>query len=362
MNRRTFIFAGAGVLSGETPPSRQIVVGLIGAGARGTRLLHACLADPAVRIGAVCETFEPRMFEAVAMARSRGHRTRYYRIYRDLLADGDLDAVVIATPDFWHQRMTLEALQAGKDVYVEQPLCRTWQEGVALLAAERETRQIVQVGSQLRSSRVLSPKKQRPRMVQGSANASYLRPGVLRRGGFKLRDPLNFVDWQAAAEAQVAYSPDRFLNWRFYSVYGGGCVTDLGTQMMDGIHILAGLGFPESVQANGVRSAEPDFDTAERATIMVRYREGPPVTLAIDGAAAIRQQVIAIDGDAGRIDLRQVPDATSRHLTNFFDSVRTRNAPNAPMSSAFPATLVCQMANLAMGAGRAVRWDGSRAV
>ena len=86
MNRRTFFFAGAGVLSAQTAPSRQIVVGLIGAGGRGSQLLHACLGDPAVRIGAVCETFEPRMFEAVALARSRGHRTRYYRIYRDLIA------------------------------------------------------------------------------------------------------------------------------------------------------------------------------------------------------------------------------------------------------------------------------------
>jgi predicted dehydrogenase len=368
MNRRTFIFAGAGagVLSAQPPPSRQVVVGLIGAGARGSQLLRACLADNGVRIGAVCETFEPRMFEAVALARSRGHRTRYYRIYRDLIADDDLDAVVIATPDFWHHRMTLEALTAGKDVYVEQPLCRTWQEGVELLTAESATRQIVQVGSQLRSSPVLGQGGVHPRTVEGTASASYLRPDVLRRGGFKLREPLNFVDWQAAAEAQVAYSPDRFLNWRFYSAYGGGCVTELGTRVVDGIHILAGLGFPESVQATGVQSTEPGFDTAERAAIIVRYREGPLVTLAVDGAAKVRREVIDVDGgingSAQRIDLNQGADPTGRHLAKFFASVRTRKAPNAPMSLAFPATLVCQMANLSMGAGRAVRWDGTRVV
>jgi hypothetical protein len=86
--------------------------------------------------------------------------------------------------------------------------------------------------------------------------SSYLRAGVLRRGGFKLRDPLNFPDWQAAAGAQVPYSTDLFLNWRFYSIYAGGCVTDLGCQALDGIHMLTGAAFSASVKASGARSAE----------------------------------------------------------------------------------------------------------
>ena len=126
MNRRVFLMCGSSVLAAQVPASRQIVVGLIGAGARGMELLRLLLARPDVRIGAVCETYEPRMFEAVALARAKGHSPRYYRVHRDLLSDTSLDAVVIATPDFWHCRMTLDALEFRKDVYLEQPLCRTW--------------------------------------------------------------------------------------------------------------------------------------------------------------------------------------------------------------------------------------------
>jgi predicted dehydrogenase len=114
MKRRSFLMCGAGALASQFPPSKQIVVGLIGAGRRGMQLLQTLLADVSVRIGAVCETYEPRMFEASAMARAQGHRTRYYRLYRELLSDKSIDPVMIATPDFWHYRMTIEALDEAK--------------------------------------------------------------------------------------------------------------------------------------------------------------------------------------------------------------------------------------------------------
>jgi predicted dehydrogenase len=366
MNRRIFIFTAGSSLCAQTLPSKQVVAGLIGAGARGSELLHACLADPAIRIGAVCETFEPRMFEAVALARSKGHRTRYYRLYGDLIADKDVDAVIIATPDFWHHRMTLEAIRAGKDVYVEQPLSLTWQEGVEMAAAEGESRQIVQVGSQTRSSRFWAGHEAatpgRTRLAQAQRYSDYLRPGVLRRGGFKLSDPLNFVDWQAAAATQVPYSPDRFLNWRFYLLYGGGVVSDLGCPAMDVLHMLVGLDYPVAVKASAIRSSEKGFDTPERAVLTVEY-PGMLASVSLDGAATRPDQFWSVDG--GRIVLGQEidaeePETTRRHLTNFFDSVRTRKPPNASIRGTFPATLICQMANLSIATGHTAHWDVSR--
>jgi predicted dehydrogenase len=156
MHRRFFLFtASSAALWAQASPSRQLVVGLIGAGFRGLQLLRECLSIPSIRVGAVCETYEPRMFGAVALARSKGHTTRAYRIYADLIADSDLDAVLIATPDFSHHQMAVDALRAGKHVYVEQPLCLTWQEGVELLNAEKSSRNIVQVGSQRRKQPIL---------------------------------------------------------------------------------------------------------------------------------------------------------------------------------------------------------------
>src|SRR5580658_9830731 len=190
MNRRLFIAAGASALAAATAPSGQIVVGVIGAGFRGMQLIRACLDQPPVRIGAVCETYEPRMFGAGAITRARGHRTRYYRIYRDLIADGDIDAVIIATPDFSHHMMTMEALNAGKHVYVEQPLCLTWEQGVELLKAERASSRVVQVGSQRRSSpiymeaakRMSTGELGRLQMARAYRLSNSLRAGVLKRG------------------------------------------------------------------------------------------------------------------------------------------------------------------------------------
>ena len=385
MHRRFFLFtAGAAAVSAQAPPSRQLVVGLIGAGFRGLQLLRECLAIPSIRIGAVCETYEPRMFGAVALARSKGHATRAYRIYSDLIADSDLDAVLIATPDFSHRQMTLDALRAGKHVYVEQPLCLTWQEGVALVNAEKDSRHIVQVGSQRRSSpffleaahEIGAGRIGEIRMVRANRTSSYLRPGVLQRGGAKLREPLNFPDWQAAAASKAPYSPDRFLNWRFYSMYGGGPVCDLGVHILDGIHSMAGAGFPAIVTARGVRSKVEGFDTADRAAILIEYPNGLLVSLTIDGAASAPHELSVIEGAGGRIEIdtqqargsmvRRNPDsdlhtATRRHLENFFDSIRNLDRPSAPVSLVFAATLICQMANLSITSQRPARWDSNAA-
>ena len=381
MHRRFFLFtAGAAAVFAQAPPSRQLMVGLIGAGFRGLQLLRQCLSIPFIRIGAVCETYEPRMFGAVALARSKGHATRAYRVYADLIADSDLDAVLIATPDFSHHRMTLDALRAGKHVYVEQPLCVTWQEGVELLNAEKDSRQIIQVGSQRRSSpyfremahEIWAGRIGEIRMVQATRTSSYLRPDVLRRGGAKLPEPLNFPDWQSTSATKVPYSPDRFLNWRFYSMYGGGPVCDLGVHILDGIHFLGGADFPETVTATGVPSNVEGFDAADRAAILVKYPNGLLVSLSIDGAAAATREVSVIDGATGRveIDTKQTagsillrnPDsdlqtATRKHLEDFFESIRNLDRPSGPVSLIFPATLICQMANLSITSQRAARWD-----
>ncbi|HLK63997.1 MAG TPA: Gfo/Idh/MocA family oxidoreductase [Bryobacteraceae bacterium] len=365
MNRRTFLICGSGALWAQDPPSRQIVVGLIGAGARGMQLLKILLSESSVRIGAVCETYEPRMFGAVGLARSQGHRTRYYRIYRDLLSDRSLDAVVIATPDFWHCRMTIEALEQQKAVYVEQPLCRTWQEGVAMMATQRRSQRVVQVGSQRRSSafyaELAARRNRQPAPVQrieARAASSYLLPGILKRGPTKLPEPLNFEDWQAAAETRVEYSPDRFLNWRFYSSYGGGSIADLGAPLLDGVHMVAGVSFPVTVMAHGENSKYAGFDTAERAKVEVEYPGGIVASMSIDGASPRPGDAASIRGHRERIEVNATAagDATRMHLAEFLTCVRSGAAPSAPPDVVFPATLICQMANLSIATGHKVRW------
>src|SRR5580658_8598502 len=152
MNRRIFIVAGGGMLAAQTAPSDQIVVGVIGSGGRGTFVMTVFQKDATVRVGAICDVYEPNLENAVATAsKVPGTHPRIYRNYQELLADKSVQAVLIATPEHWHAQMVLDALAAGKDVYVEKPLCQTPEEGVRLVEAEKKSSSIVQVGMQRRS-------------------------------------------------------------------------------------------------------------------------------------------------------------------------------------------------------------------
>src|SRR5882724_6854473 len=151
LNRRSFMLAGGGVWFAQAAPSDRIVMGVVGAGSRGTFVMGVFQKDPAVSVGAICDVYEPNLERALSTASKAGSHPKAYRNYKQLLADKDVQAVLIATPEHWHHRMVLDALAAGKDVYVEKPLCQTPEQGVELMEAERRSKQIVQVGMQRRS-------------------------------------------------------------------------------------------------------------------------------------------------------------------------------------------------------------------
>src|SRR5947209_16942134 len=152
-NRRTFLFtAGAAMSAYAAPPADQVVLGVIGSGGRGTLVMTTFQKDDAVRVGAICDVYEPNLERAASTAaKVPSAAPKLYRNYKELLADKNVQAVLIATPEHWHAQMVLDALAAGKDVYVEKPLCHTPEEGARLIEAERRTKSIVQVGMQRRS-------------------------------------------------------------------------------------------------------------------------------------------------------------------------------------------------------------------
>jgi predicted dehydrogenase len=134
------------------PPSDQVMLGVIGSGSRGTFVMGTFQKDPALRVAAICDVYEPNLENAVSVAsKVAGTHPKQYRNYKELLADKDVQAVLIATPEHWHYQMVLDAIAAGKDVYVEKPLCQTPEQGAALVEAERKTKSIIQVGMQRRS-------------------------------------------------------------------------------------------------------------------------------------------------------------------------------------------------------------------
>src|SRR5204862_872169 len=114
--------------------------------------LKAAMKQPGVAVAAVCDVYQPNLERAAAVARAGGHQPKEIKDFRQILADRSIDAVCIATPAHWHPYMTVEACKAGKDVYVEKPICVTVDEGVKMVQAARKYKRVVQAGTMQRSA------------------------------------------------------------------------------------------------------------------------------------------------------------------------------------------------------------------
>jgi predicted dehydrogenase len=386
-SRRTFLFtAGAAMTAHAASPADEVALGVIGAGGRGTLVMTTFQKDASVRVAAVCDVYEPNLERAASTA---GTKPTLYRNYKDLLADKSIQAVLIATPEHWHAQMVLDALAAGKDVYVEKPLCHTPEEGARLVEAERRTKSIVQVGMQRRSydlyrqarGVVAAGKLGSVRMVRSWWLNNYLGGGPAT----KLDGPLDWDQWQGPAERR-ALDPNRFRNWRFYSEYSGGILADQGAHVFDGIHMLMGAGYPSAVNASAGKVHKAGVNQPESVVAIAEYPEDFIATFSINYAAmqyrTRNDQLNSLDGDAARMDIgreeykvfakgaEDVPAesgksargfnyATDLHVANFLECVRTRQTPTAPMRIAFQAALVVQLANMSLKQGRRIRWNAA---
>ncbi len=386
--RRTFLLAGAGATALRSAPSDRIQLGVIGTGGRGNLVMSTFQKDPAVAVNAICDVYEPNLERGLSVAKKGGSVAKPYRNYKQLLADKDIQAVLIATPEHWHTQMVLDALAAGKDVYVEKPLCRTPEEGAILVAAEKKTKQIVQVGMQRRSydlyqqgrEIVASGRLGNVHMIRSWWLNNYLRNEPVS----KLDGVLDWEQWQGPMKKRVPVNPDLFRNWRNYSDYAGGIVADQGAHVYDGIHMLMNASYPVAVTAAANKPHRVGFDTPESVVVTAEYPEDFIAVFTINYAAmkyrSRNDQMNHLDGDKARMDIgredcrvfvegsedkpvleakseKGFGYATDLHVQNFLDCVRTRRRPAAPMALGFQACLVPQLANLSLRGGRRVRWN-----
>ncbi|MGA2267325.1 MAG: Gfo/Idh/MocA family oxidoreductase [Bryobacteraceae bacterium] len=391
VNRRNFLLAGGGALMAHAAaPSDQVVLGVIGSGSRGTFVMTVFQKDPALRVGAICDVYEPNLERALSTAsKAPATHPKAYRNYQELLADKDIQAVLIATPEHWHAQMVLDALAAGKDVYVEKPLCHTPEEGARLVEAEKKTKSIIQVGMQRRSydlymegrDLVASGKLGAVRMVRSWWLNNYLAGGPATR----LDGPLDWEQWQGPAPRR-SFDPNRFREWRFYSDYAGGILADQGAHVFDGIHMLMGAGFPLAVNASAGKPHKAGVDQSESVVAIAEYPEDFISVFSINYAAmpyrGRNDQLNQLDGNQARMDIgredlkvflkgaedepaitkksaRGFGYATDLHVENFLECVRTRQTPTAPVKLAFQAALVVQMANLSLKQGRRLKWNAA---
>jgi predicted dehydrogenase len=385
--RRTFLLGAAGA---ALRAADSIRLGVIGSGGRGRLVMNTFQSNPGVLVGAICDVYEPNLERALSQAsKAQGAPAKAYRNYKQLLEDKSVDAVLIATPEHWHHRMVLDALAAGKDVYVEKPLCQTPEQGVELVEAEARSKNIVQVGMQRRSydlylegQKIVSAGTLgNVRMVRSWWLNNYLGGG--RQA--KLEGALDWEQWQGPA-ARRPMDPNRFRNWRYFSDYAGGIVADQGAHVYDGIHLLMSAGYPLAVNASAGKPHLRGVDTPESVVVIAEYPEDFLGVFTINYAAMRynrrNDQSNHLDGDKARMDIgredlkvfmqgaeekpaifvkseKGFDFATDLHVRNFLECVRTRKTPTAPMRLAFQAALVVQMANLSLKQGRRLKWNAA---
>ena len=243
-SRRTFLrgaaAASAGLLAapaislGQTPPSEQMRLGLIGAGSQGRILMDAARRIPGVKFIAVADIWEYSQVYASRYLEKFEQPVNVYVDYREMLEkEKDLDAVLIATPDFMHEQQLADSLDAGLHVYCEKEMSNTIEGARRMVVKSRESGKVVQIGHQRRSNprykhalRLVHNEKLLGRIT--SVNGQWNRP---------VQEPLGWPSKYPVPEEvlkQFGYdSMEQFRNWRWYKKYAGGPIADLGSHQID---------------------------------------------------------------------------------------------------------------------------------
>ena len=247
----------AGAATQAVSANDRIQVGIIGVGARvQSGLLDATAAVPGVEVIGVCDAYKGRVTRALERL---GNKAKDYGDYRALLADQAIDAVIIATPDHWHKQQTLEALAAGKHVYLEKPMTLTIDEGPEMYGAAEKAGRVLQIGSNGMSSKLQETARDIIRSGKlGEINlirASFDRNTDSGAWLYPIppdADPKS-VNWDMflGPAPKKPFSLERFFRWRCYWDYSGGIATDLFVHLMTTIHFVMGAKVPELVVATG---------------------------------------------------------------------------------------------------------------
>ncbi len=232
---------------------QDINVALIGAGAQGQVLTDAMLRIPGLRFRAVCDIWtEYNQKRVVGSLRRFKHEVNGYEDYREMLdKEKELDAVVIATPDFWHARHAVDCLKAGKHVYCEKEMSNTLEGARSMAVAARETGRLLQIGHQRRSNprylhcyeKLLGEAKLLGRIV--TINGQWNRAVAPDIGA-----PERYAIPEARLKQYGFTTMHQFRNWRWYRGLGGGPIVDLGSHQIDIYSWFLGAN-PTHVSASG---------------------------------------------------------------------------------------------------------------
>ena len=364
----------------------RVRLGVIGTGGRARYLMGLLKNLPGNEQIGVCDVYEPNMEQAFALI---GNGAKRYGDYRTMLDSKEIDAVVIGSPDHWHKQMTIDAVKAGKEVYVEKPISHSIEEGEAMIAAVEASGRVVQTGTQQRSWEHFALGKQivdSGKLGQITFGQAYWYQNYAARKRLPDLDAskLNWKQWLGSAPDQPI-KPERFFLWRWYWDFGGGALTDLMTHWIDVIQWYMGTPAPKSALATGkvyastwecpdtlncVLEFPKDYSVVYTGTMASRIDDGGFELRGTTGTLKVDRQHLAFYGEETRnvpgtqapepeIFVRSQRDGTSDHLQNFLDCIRSRKNPTANIRVAHEAARTSHIGNLSLKTQRKVTWNSS---
>ena len=419
MNRRQFLQSTvAGTALSATSlafdDQKRRRVGLIGCGWYGKIDLVRLIQIAPVEVVSLCDVDKQMLSNAASMiaARQDSKKTpRTYGDYRKMLAEKDLDIVLIAPPDHWHALIMIEAAKSGADIYVQKPISADVSEGHAMVEAAHKYKRVVQVGLQRRST---------PHLVE--ARERFINEGKLGKIAlveiycyYHMRATSNPPDtapppnldyemWTGPAPMQPYNALIHPRTWRAFMQYGNGIVGDMAVHMFDMTRWMLGLGWPTRISSTGgifvdkaskanitdTQTATFDFNDLRVVWQHRSWGEAPdPAPKHAWGATfygdkgTLKANVYGYDftpsGGGSPVhrdvtyEFEQYPEdrtekdlethvapAIRHHMKNFLGAIDARSKPVSTIEEGYISTASCILANNSLTLGRTIEWDASK--
>lgn len=387
-------------------------VGLIGCGWYGKGDLFRLNQVANIEIVSLCDVNSQMTAQAADMAVSRQRskkRPRIYSDYRKMLAEKDLDIVLIGTPDHWHALTMIEAAKSGVDIYVQKPISVDVREGQAMVAAARKYNRVVQVGTQRRSTPHIMEAKERfideGKLGKIALVEIYCYYHMRASGNPPDIAPPPYLDYEMWTGPAPMRPYNKWLEsrgWRAFMEYGNGIMGDMGVHMLDMTRWMMKLGAPTRISSTGGilvdKASKANISDTQTATfdfpetrVVWQHRSwgasvdpkyswgatfyGDKATLKVsvysydfiplDGGAPVHKDVTyeleQYPEDKTEKDLeKHVAPATRRHMQNLLAAIDKRSRPVADIEEGYISTTACILANDSVKLGRDIHWDEAK--
>jgi predicted dehydrogenase len=386
--RRTFLRGAAAATalsySRIMGAAERVQLGLIGCGDRGRGDTGNFVKTSTVDVVAVCDVYAAQ----IDRAKQTAPNAQSFSDHRKLLDLKNVDAVLIAVPDHWHAAIAIDALNAGKDVYVEKPLTLRIEEGPPIVKAARVNNRICQVGMQQRSGKHYLEAK-REYMDTGKLGKITLartwwhgNTYHLRKAPASLQTLPSNLDWAhfLGPVKWRDYDPQQYFNWRAYLDFGGGQVTDLFTHWIDVVHMFMGKDIPISASAAGGVYNYKDGRTApDTINVLLEYPSEFTATFEATLVPGITGEGIEFCGTLGKlyidrsryefkpvgrnsqpIEVKASTNLDLDHIQNFLDCVKSRNLPNGDVLIGHRSAQASHLGNISYMQKRQIDFDPVR--